>query len=113
MEKTDESLIPKIQEILKCEIIDKDYDKEEFLEFCTLRKENGDDLGNWTVEEITEVVELFKKKVDVLNKERKERMANLKSSHTLTQDDLSVEVDKIKVYVKFKFLNIPISMAHI
>ena len=49
----------KKQNLLQTEIIDKNYDKTAFINFCLSKKENGDDLNNWTTEELTEIVREF------------------------------------------------------
>ena len=49
------------QNLLQSEIIDKNYDKTAFINFCLSKKENGDDLNNWTLEELTEIVTEFVK----------------------------------------------------
>ena len=41
------------QNIIKSKIIDNNYDKNAFFNFCMdKKKEGGDDLANWTVEEL-------------------------------------------------------------
>ena len=47
------------QQILQTEIMDKNYDKNAFINYCLTKKENGDDLNNWTVEELTQIVNEF------------------------------------------------------
>ena len=47
------------QTLLQTEIIEKNYDKTAFINFCLSKKENGDDLNNWTLEELTEIVREF------------------------------------------------------
>lgn len=47
------------QEIIKAEIIDKNYDKEKFLNFCIQKKEHGDDLQNWSILELNETISEF------------------------------------------------------
>ena len=47
------------QELLKAEIIAKDYDGQEFLQYCIKLRENGDDMNNWTYEELKLVVQNF------------------------------------------------------
>ena len=38
--------------LLQEEIVDKNYDKTDFINFCLFKKENGDDLNEWTLEEL-------------------------------------------------------------
>jgi len=47
------------QDLLNNEIITKNYDKNAFINFCLSKKENGDDLNNWTLEELKEIVSEF------------------------------------------------------
>ena len=49
------------QSLLQKEIIDKNFDKTAFINFCMSKKENGDDLNNWNLEELTQVVQEFVK----------------------------------------------------
>jgi hypothetical protein len=60
MENKDDLLLSK-QELLKAEIIDKNYDREAFLDFCIAKKENGDDLNTWTIDELKEAIDEFAK----------------------------------------------------
>ena len=60
------------QELLRSEIIAKNYDGQKFLEYCVNLKENGDDMNNWTYDELKSVVENFKGDYD-LKKEKKRR----------------------------------------
>ena len=47
------------QEILKSEILEKNYDKDKFIQFCLNQKENGDDLTKWTLLELNECISQF------------------------------------------------------
>jgi hypothetical protein len=48
------------QNLIKSTIIDKNYDKNAFFNFCMNRKkEGGDDLANWTIEELNSVINEF------------------------------------------------------
>ena len=48
------------QNLIKSTIIDKNYDKNAFFNFCMdKKKEGGDDLANWTVEELTSTINEF------------------------------------------------------
>ena len=57
-ENVDEQIQAK-QTLLQTEIIEKNYDKTAFINFCLSKKENGDDLNNWTLAELTEIVHEF------------------------------------------------------
>ena len=47
------------QMLLQTEIIDKNLDKTSFINFCLSKKENGDDLSNWTLSELQAIVKEF------------------------------------------------------
>ena len=48
------------QNLIKSTIIDRNYDKNAFFNFCMNRKkEGGDDLANWTIEELNSVINEF------------------------------------------------------
>ena len=51
--------IQKKQMLLQQEIIDKNLDKTLFINFCLSKKENGDDLSNWTLPELQAIVKEF------------------------------------------------------
>ena len=54
----EEQLLRK-QELLKAEILAKKFDGNKFLQFCLNIKENGDDMNNWTYDELKKCVEDF------------------------------------------------------
>ena len=56
------------KELLRTEILDKNYDQNKFIEFCISKKENGDDLSNWTLDELKEIIKEF-----IKQNERKKR----------------------------------------
>ena len=58
MEDYDE-LIQAKQDLFLREIIEKNYNKTLFIEFCLSKKEDGDDLNNWSFEELQEIVNEF------------------------------------------------------
>ena len=59
MEDNSDEQIQAKQTLLQTEILDKNYDKTAFINFCLSKKENGDDLNNWTLAELTEIVHEF------------------------------------------------------
>ena len=40
------------QDLFQEEIVDKNYDKTDFIYFCLFKKENGGYLNEWTLEEL-------------------------------------------------------------
>jgi hypothetical protein len=93
MEKESDSVILQKQELLKSEIIDKEFDKEKFLDFCTSKKENGDDLASWTYEELKETIEEFIK--------QSVPQQRIKSIQREEIKDITVDVERITVYVTY------------
>ena len=59
MEEQGQELLHLKQEYLKAEIIGKNLDQNKFLDFCLSQKENGDDLNNWTFDELKICVKNF------------------------------------------------------
>ena len=47
------------QQLLQREIIEKNYDKGSFINFCLSKRDNGDDLNNWTFSELETIVKEF------------------------------------------------------
>ena len=59
----DEEKIKK-QKLLKNEIIDRCYDQNAFIEFCMQERKDGDDLNNWTYDELKNVIQKFITKIN-------------------------------------------------
>ena len=93
MEQLDSNILKK-QELLKIEIIQKNYDKDLFLEYCISRKENGDDLNNWTIEELENTISLFKESQMKENQNKKEKETN-----QVTKEEINIDIEKIKTFV--------------
>ena len=64
------------QNLLQTEILEKNYDQMEFLNFCTSQKENGDDLNNWNLDELKACVENFQESVKKKQSESKNSSLN-------------------------------------
>jgi len=98
MENSDiDSLITKKKDLLRKEILDMNYDKEIFLDFCTSKKENGDDLDVWTLNELEQVISEFKEYIN----NTKDSKVNLEKLNNITKqkEDITIEVEQIKIYV--------------
>ena len=39
--------------------MNKHYDQQSFINFCLSKKDNGDDINSWTIEELTLIVQEF------------------------------------------------------
>ena len=64
------------QNLLQTEILEKNYEQMEFLNFCTSQKENGDDLNNWNLDELKACVENFQESVKKKQSESKNSSLN-------------------------------------
>jgi hypothetical protein len=97
-----DDLITKKQELLKKEIIDNNLDKDIFLDYCISKKENGDDLDCWTIEELESIINEFKQSLEKSKQSKSNEIINkdIKESKDKESEDLKVEVEKIKVYVR-------------
>ena len=49
------------QKLLNQEITNKNYNQIDFINFCLSKKENGDNIDNWTMEELLVLIKDFKK----------------------------------------------------
>lgn len=91
MENTDE--ITRKQNLLQKEIIGNNYDKEAFVNFCLSKKEEGDDLNNYTYEELEAVVKEF------ISKQQKESEVQ-KKQQLLQKEIISKNYDKT-IFINF------------
>ena len=64
------------QNLLQTEILEKNYDQMEFLNFCTSQKENGDDLNNWSFDELKTCVTNFQENMKKKESETKKSSLN-------------------------------------
>ena len=59
-QKEEENDILLKQNLIKEKILDKHFDKDQFFSFCMKNKpENGDNLKNWSIEELTAIINNF------------------------------------------------------
>ena len=83
------------QELLKEEIIANNYDGQKFLEYCINLKENGDDMNNWTYEELKLVVENFKADSN-LKEEKLKEQNNKEINQKKKEENKKEEIEKEK-----------------
>lgn len=67
----------KNRELLQKEILDKNLNQEEFIAFCQKKKENGDDLANWTYEELSQVIAEFAQTAGKIDEEKAKIMGGI------------------------------------
>ena len=126
MEGTDQEMQAK-QQLLQREIIERNLDKGSFINFCLSKKENGDDLNNWTLAELEQIVKEFVSSQtqnvqaqpeqkgapgdnDEINKENLEKMEKFSAEEPKTFKEKTIECRKLdksvlndkKVTVKIK-----------
>jgi hypothetical protein len=71
MDNTSEEDIQQKQNIIQTQIIDRNYDKNQFFDFCLFSKpENGDDLSNWSISDLNEVISQFIKQQNDLKQQK-------------------------------------------
>ena len=59
-QKEEENDILLKQNLIKEKILDKHFDKDQFFSFCMKNKpENGDNLKNWSIEELNAIINNF------------------------------------------------------
>ena len=92
MEENNEEIQAK-QTLLQTEIIDKNYDKTAFINFCLSKKENGDDLNNWTLDELKEIVNEF---VNTQNEAQQEQIVEKKIEIQASETPKEGENQEIK-----------------
>ena len=91
------------QELLKNEIIAKNYDGQKFLEYCINLKENGDDMNNWTYEELKLVVENFKADYDLKKEKSKEQInKEITQENNNKKNDDDIEKPRMKMQKKIQ-----------
>ena len=107
MEGTDQEIQAK-QSLLQSEIIEKNLDKGSFINFCLSKKENGDDLNNWTLSELQEIVKEFVSnqtaqtqviqkagEKDELNKEDLEKMEKFSAEDSKAFKERTIDCRKL------------------
>lgn len=108
MEGPDENQINLKKEIIKAEIIDKNYDKDKFIEFCLSQKENGDDLSNWSLLELNDIISQFiktqhteetqntEKKGPEVQKEEIEKVLTAESQSQIQENEIEITCKKLE-----------------
>ena len=98
MEDSDE--IQAKQTLLQTEIIEKNYDKTAFINFCLSKKENGDDLNNWTLDELTQIVKEFVS-TQTQGEPTEIKMEEVKSEPTKEGEGQEIKKEDIEKMEKF------------
>lgn len=91
------------QNIIKSAIIDKNYDKNIFFNFCmNKKKQGGEDLSNWSTEELTSTINEFieeQNKISLSNKtleQEYQKQKELAQNIHLNMNDISYNYNNIQ-----------------
>ena len=63
----EDNSIQQKQQLLQTQIIDRNLNRDNFVRFCLQKRENGDDLNIWSVEELESVINEFVKQEEASN----------------------------------------------
>lgn len=77
------------QQLIQKEVIDKNYDKTLFFNYCMTKKENGDDFYKWTISELSEIITQFKEDQD-------QKMSNPIHQIQTLQEEIKLDMEKLK-----------------
>ena len=96
--------LEKKKELLKKEIVEKNIDQNIFINFCISKKQNGDDLNNWTLEELKEIIIEFtsKQNTSIQNQNQKINNSNTIINQNKNQSYENIDTSKLKVVEKNK-----------
>ena len=103
MEAGEEEIKQK-QKLLQEEIIDKNLDKTMFINFCLSKKENGDDLSNWTLPELENIVKEFaesQKQQQAANPSLQEQISNPNANPKGPQETEEINKESVEKLEKF------------
>ena len=97
----EDSEIQAKQSLLQSEIIEKNYDKTAFINFCLSKKENGDDLNNWTIDELTEIVKEFVSTQSEGQAQTEQKVDDVKAEPTKEGENQEIKKEDIEKMEKF------------
>ena len=83
---------------LRKEIIDKNYNQIDFINYCLSKKENGDNIDNWALEELPSIVQEFLKQAE--NQDEYFNLNNIDNDHENKDEvenmNIENEIEEIK-----------------
>ena len=83
---------------LRKEIIDKNYNQIDFINYCLSKKENGDNIDNWALEELPSIVQEFIKQAE--NQDEYFNLNNIDNDHENKDEvenmNIENEIEEIK-----------------
>ena len=87
----EEKILAMKQDLLKSEILDKNYDKDKFVDYCMSLKDNGDDLNFWEFEELEEVIKNFHK-MNIAGETTSEKLEEIKVDPQVVVENIEISV---------------------
>ena len=96
--------LEKKKELLKNEIVEKNIDQNSFINYCMSKKQNGDDLNNWTLDELKEVIIEFtsKQNMSIQNQTQIIKNDNSIINQNINHSYENIDTSKLKVVEKNK-----------
>lgn len=91
------------EKVIQEEIVNKNYNKAEFIAFLADKRPNGDDIQQWSIAELNDLILEFcsiyeKSEVDEYSMHNNKSKKNKdKENNTKAKDIISIDVDKIKI----------------
>lgn len=98
--ENNEAEIQAKMDLLQKEIVDKNLDKNSFVNYCLRKKENGDDLNSWTISELKELIQ------DFVNSKSAKQVEEKKEEEEIKKENVE-KIEKFNVnffYLFFIFL---------
>lgn len=83
------------KDLLQKEIIERNFNKEQFIDFCSVKKNNGDDLSRWTLPELKEVVNEFVKYHQEENAKLAAKLKALEESQKRAKE-IEIDIERLK-----------------
>ena len=99
-EKIDDELNIK-KDLLQREIVNRNYNKEQFIDYCLAHKPYGDDLSQWSYEELKEIVNSFvsyHQQEDLREKEEQQMKNQLQNQ----RNQMESQINQINNNINFK-----------
>jgi hypothetical protein len=91
--------LEKKKELLKKEILEKNKDQNSFINFCMSKKQNGDDLNNWGLEELKEIIIEFNSKHNISIQNQSQLINNNNPKINQNTNALYEKIDTNKLQV--------------
>ena len=95
------------QKLLKNEIIDRCYDQTAFIEFCMQQKKDGDDLDNWSYDELKNVIQEFINKInqEYISKYKEEETVEKENKTEENSENNNIDINKDSNDIKYNESN--------